>query len=141
MNGAFLNPSPCSADMLPRCLAERTGENKANAILVDHESKIRWSPVTRLGVVHGYSVTEVKTDMGVMAGESGRQCTNLSIRTRMVQSTGAVLWSELVPPHSDEGYLQNMEKLDISSLFYRPRRRRKCCPPPMQPGDLSMAVM
>lgn len=76
--------------------------------------------------------------MGVRAGENAWQCTNLSIRTRMVQSTGAVLWSELVPPHSDEGYLQNMEKLDIS---YRSHRRRKCCPPPMQPGDLSMVVM
>ena len=33
MNGAFLNPSPCSADMLPLCLAGRTGEN---VTLVDH---------------------------------------------------------------------------------------------------------
>ena len=36
MNGAFLNPSPCSADMLPRCSAGRTGEKKANVTMVDH---------------------------------------------------------------------------------------------------------
>ena len=90
MNGAFLNPSPCSADMLPRCLAGRTGENKAT--LVDHENKIRWSPETRLGVVHGCSVTEVKNRYG---SEGRREC--LAMYKPVHSNTyGSINWSSSV---------------------------------------------
>ena len=98
---------------------EARGEpgNKATDSDNLHSCKIKPSGAQSKASVSPYTmaVVWVESEVEVMARENATRCTNLSTQTRMVQSTGAVLWSGFVPPHSDEGYLHSVEKLVIET--------------------------